>query len=187
MAAESRVRRLSKCLRTLNLETIVRSNWQGQQRSPRVNFAEYFAVVGLGPVELQQQVKDTKIGSNLNDLKQPADTNQQVSRLDVTEATVSVRLLWQYSREHFEKVFKAHIIDRYPYESGNEEVNESKQTPFPSGLPLFCFPDGYKYVRDNGVPSLHFCVPGAGGGHVYGHCLTIYDLISPAVCGLALC
>ena len=47
---------------------------KASSNSPRVNFAEYFAVVGLGPVELQQQVKDTKIGSNLNDLKQPADT-----------------------------------------------------------------------------------------------------------------
>ena len=52
---------------------------EASHSSPRANFAEYFAVVGLGPVELQQQVKDTKIGSspslsNLNELKHPADT-----------------------------------------------------------------------------------------------------------------
>ena len=35
--------------------------------APRANFAEYFVVVGLSPVELQQQVKDNIIARNKND------------------------------------------------------------------------------------------------------------------------
>ena len=90
----------------------------------------------------------------------------------------------------FQTVFKAHIIDRYPYENGAQDGIDMKQTtPFPSGLPLFCFPDGYKFSRDNCVPSFFtFVSTGAGGEHVYGHCLTIHDLISPAafLCSLSI-
>ena len=94
---------------------------EASNNSPRVNFAEYFAVVGLGPVELQQQVKDTKIGLNLNDLKQPAaDTTSAGESTGRNRATSRFRLYGNTVGNIFEKVFKAHIIDRYPYESGNE-------------------------------------------------------------------
>ena len=160
----------------------------------RANFAEYFAVVGLGPVELQQQVKDTKIvrsgsSSSLDGLTSSTDNNS--NKNDNNSELPSTRnrrnskgALSPSSKVEniFKKVFKAHIIDRYPYESANQESNDTKQTtPFPSGLPLFCFPDGYKFSKDNNVPTFFtFVSTGAGGEHVYGHCLTIYDLISPA-------
>ena len=172
-------------------EQTVDSN--NNNNASRANFAEYFVVVGLSPVELQQQVKDNIIARNKNDDRSslspmPEDNNVENNNnsgeFPTRKRSSSKGALSPSMKVEniFQTVFKAHIIDRYPYENGAQDGIDMKQTtPFPSGLPLFCFPDGYKFSRDNCVPSFFtFVSTGAGGEHVYGHCLTIHDLISPA-------
>ena len=56
--------------------------------APRANFAEYFVVVGLSPVELQQQVKDNIIARNKNDRSSlsPMPEDNNVENNNVTSS-----------------------------------------------------------------------------------------------------
>ena len=182
---------------------LVNAGSEDVQRSRVQPVCDHFAVVGLDAVELTQQLKDytlaetfggdeetknvrgrarsgsftitpTKregrsgsLGGNSPTLSEVTAANDAASRINV-----------------FDTVFKGHVQQRYPPEqiSPVEGESDSATTPFPSGLPLFCLPNGFKFLRQAPVPSFFtFVSTGAQGEHVYGHCLTMYDPISPAV------
>lgn len=64
---------------------------------------------------------------------------------------------------------QASVVDRYP--AGPREDSE-----FPSGIFLFCFPNGMRITKGTRAPQFHsFVHTSENGVRILGCCLTIYE------------
>uniref|UniRef100_A0A7S1TYQ9 UDENN domain-containing protein n=1 Tax=Phaeomonas parva TaxID=124430 RepID=A0A7S1TYQ9_9STRA len=65
------------------------------------------------------------------------------------------------------------LLDRFPR-------RDHEDTPFPTGVPLFCMPCGLRLETKMRMPTFSTFVHTDGAGqHLYGHCLTIYEPLTP--------
>lgn len=70
--------------------------------------------------------------------------------------------------------FEPSIIDQYP-------LRDRKDSPFPSGVPLFCFPDALEiYTESNSPCFFSFVQTSESGAHILGCCLVLYEPITTA-------
>lgn len=70
--------------------------------------------------------------------------------------------------------FEPSILDQYP-------LVQRKDCPFPSGVPLFCFPNSLEIFTDSKSPSFFsFVQTSESGAHILGCCLIIYEPITSA-------
>ncbi|CAM9133700.1 unnamed protein product, partial [Ectocarpus fasciculatus] len=70
--------------------------------------------------------------------------------------------------------FEPSITDQYP-------LTERRGSPFPSGLPLFCFPDALEIYTESKSPSFFsFVQTSESGAHILGCCLVLYEPITAA-------
>ena len=68
--------------------------------------------------------------------------------------------------------FEPSITDQYP-------LVERRGSPFPSGLPLFCFPDALEIYTESRSPSFFsFVQTSESGAHILGCCLVLYEPIT---------
>ncbi len=121
---------------------------------PTDRLADYFVLAGVGdvlrPLEEADKVINNDVGCGASSCKyDPAST-----------------------------IFGGSVLHRYPVEEDYED------TPFPNGVVLFCFPNGVTLQRptppDEPLPSFFtFVATGVGGEHLYGHCLTFYERLTP--------
>ena len=70
--------------------------------------------------------------------------------------------------------FEPSITDQYP-------LVEYPDSPFPSGVPLFCFPNSLEIYTQSKSPSFFsFVQTSESGAHILGSCLVLYEPITPA-------
>lgn len=70
--------------------------------------------------------------------------------------------------------FEPSIIDQYP-------LKDRRDVPFPSGIPLFCFPDALEIYTESKSPSFSsFVQTSESGAHILGCCLVLYEPITAA-------
>jgi hypothetical protein len=123
-----------------------------QRASDRL--CDYFAVIGLDDV-----------------LRQLDDADKELKQERPDSASGGL--------DPFNTTFGASVLSRYPLDEEHED------TPFPLGVVLFCFPTGVKLVQppppDEPLPTFFtFVATGSAGVHMYGHCLTFYERLTPS-------
>lgn len=68
--------------------------------------------------------------------------------------------------------FEPSITDQYP-------LVESRGSPFPSGVPLFCYPNALEIYTESRSPSFFsFVQTSESGAHILGCCLMLYEPIT---------
>ena len=92
-----------------------------------------------------------------------ADISRQSASSNHSSSSKPVRLF-----------FECAVTDRYP-------VLDRRDLAFPTGVPLFCFPNGLEISSESKSPSFFsFVQTSESGAHILGCCLVIYEPITPA-------